>query len=64
MSTGDNKKYTIRLNKENRLSSSDRICVYVSGLTGTGTGKVETYYSDGSIIRHIMKPEQLSRMRM
>lgn len=47
VSTGDNKKYTIRLNKENRLSSSDRICVYVSGLTGTGTGKVETYYSDG-----------------
>lgn len=47
IATKDNKTYTIKLNKKNRFVDNQGICVYVSGLFGTGTAKTENRYTEG-----------------
>ncbi len=46
VTTKDNKTYTLALRRGCNLSDYDRVCIYVNGLEGTGTSKIETYYSE------------------
>lgn len=48
ISTGDRVNYTVVLKSESRLYNLERVQVTVTGLTGTGTGTLETVYNEGT----------------
>lgn len=52
ISTGDRVNYTVVLKSESRLYNLERVQVTVTGLTGTGTGTVETVYNEGTYSYH------------